>query len=125
MIKVGILGAAGYTGGELIRLLLNHPEAEIVFANSESNAGNPVSDVHEGLIGETDLRFTDAMPFGDVDVLFFCFGHGKSEAFLREHTIPEDVRIIDLALTPLLRRRMTMSTACPSTTVRQSARHVT
>ena len=97
MIKVGILGAAGYTGGELIRLLLNHPEAEIVFANSESNAGNPVSDVHEGLIGETDLRFTDAMPFGDVDVLFFCFGHGKSEAFLREHTIPEDVRIIDLA----------------------------
>ena len=54
MIKVGILGAAGYTGGELIRLLLNHPEAEIVFANSESNAGNLVSDVHEGLIGETE-----------------------------------------------------------------------
>ena len=63
MIKVGILGAAGYTGGELIRLLLNHPEAEIVFANSESNAGNLVSDVHEGLIGETDLKFTDEMPF--------------------------------------------------------------
>ena len=97
MIKVGILGAAGYTGGELIRLLLNHPEAEIVFANSESNAGNLVSDVHEGLIGETDLKFTDEMPFDQVDVVFFCFGHGKSEAFLKEHTIPEGVKIIDLA----------------------------
>ena len=97
MIKVGILGAAGYTGGELIRLLLNHPEAEIVFANSESNAGNLVSDVHEGLIGDTDLKFTDKMPFDQVDVVFFCFGHGKSEAFLKEHTIPANVKIIDLA----------------------------
>ncbi|MBQ8701576.1 MAG: N-acetyl-gamma-glutamyl-phosphate reductase [Prevotella sp.] len=97
MIRIGILGAAGYTGGELIRLLLNHPEAEIVFANSESNAGNHVSDVHEGLIGETDLKFTDTMPFDDVDVVFFCFGHGKSEAFLKEHSIPASVKIIDLA----------------------------
>ena len=97
MIKIGILGAAGYTGGELIRLLLNHPEAEIVFANSESNAGNLISDVHEGLVGETDQRFTAEMPFEDVDVLFFCFGHGKSEQFLKEHTIPESVKIIDLA----------------------------
>ena len=96
-MKIGILGAAGYTGGELIRLLLNHPEAEIVFANSESNAGNLVSDVHEGLIGETELKFTDEMPFDQVDVVFFCFGHGKSEAFLKEHTIPENVKIIDLA----------------------------
>ncbi len=97
MIKVGILGAAGYTGGELIRLLQNHPETEIVFANSESNAGNPVSDVHEGLIGDTDLRFTDQMPFEDIDIVFFCFGHGKSEQFLKEHTIPTKVKIIDLA----------------------------
>lgn len=97
MIKVGILGAAGYTGGELIRLLLNHPEAEIVFANSESNAGNLVSDVHEGLIGDTDLKFTDEMPFDQVDVIFFCFGHGKSEQFLKEHSIPANVKIIDLA----------------------------
>ena len=96
-IRVGILGAAGYTGGELIRLLLNHPETEIVFANSESNAGNLVSDVHEGLVGDTDLRFTDKMPFEQVDVVFFCFGHGKSEAFLKEHTIPTHVKIIDLA----------------------------
>ena len=97
MIKIGILGAAGYTGGELIRLLLNHPEAEIVFANSESNAGNLVADVHEGLYGDTDLRFTNEMPFDQVDVVFFCFGHGKSEQFLREHTIPSNVKIIDLA----------------------------
>lgn len=97
MFKVGILGAAGYTGGELIRLLLNHPQAEIVFANSESNAGNFVSDVHEGLIGETDLRFTSEMPFDQVDVVFFCFGHGKSEQFLKEHTIPANVKIIDMA----------------------------
>ena len=97
MIKVGILGAAGYTGGELIRLLVHHPEAEIVFANSESNAGNLVADVHEGLLGDTDLRFTDAMPFDEVDVVFFCFGHGKSEAFLKEHAIPAHVKIIDLA----------------------------
>jgi len=97
MIKVGILGAAGYTGGELIRLLINHPEVEIVFANSESNAGNRVADVHEGLLGDTDLCFTDQMPFDQVDVVFFCFGHGKSEAFLKEHEIPASVKIIDLA----------------------------
>ena len=97
MIRIGILGAAGYTGGELIRLLVHHPAAEIVFANSESNAGNLVADVHEGLLGDTDLRFTDAMPFDEVDVVFFCFGHGKSEEFLKEHAIPEHVKIIDLA----------------------------
>ena len=97
MIKIGILGAAGYTGGELIRLLVHHPEAEIVFANSESNAGNLIADVHEGLLGDTDWRFSDAMPFDEVDVVFFCFGHGKSEAFLKEHTIPDHVKIIDLA----------------------------
>ena len=97
MVRVGILGAAGYTGGELIRLLINHPQAEIVFANSESNAGNLICDVHEGLMGESDMRFTAEMPFGEVDVVFFCFGHGKSRAFLQEHTIPSHVRIIDLA----------------------------
>ena len=96
-VRVGILGAAGYTGGELIRVLLNHPNAELIFANSGSNAGNLMSDVHEGLTGDTDLRFTDAMPFEEVDVLFFCFGHGKSEAFLKEHKIPENVKIVDLA----------------------------
>lgn len=97
MIKVGILGAAGYTGGELIRLLLGHPEAAIVFANSESNAGKKVTDVHEGLYGDTDMTFTSEMPFDDVDVLFFCFGHGKSTQFLQQHPVPGHVRIIDLA----------------------------
>lgn len=96
-IRIGILGAAGYTGGELIRVLLNHPQAEIVFANSESNAGNHVAEVHEGLYGETDLRFTRDLLWNLVDVVFFCFGHGKSRAFLQEHAIPQHVRIIDLA----------------------------
>lgn len=97
MIKVGILGAAGYTGGELLRILINHPDVEIVFANSESNAGNRIADVHEGLLGDTEMCFSDKMPFDDVDVVFFCFGHGKSEAFLKEHQIPAHVKIIDLA----------------------------
>ena len=97
MINVGILGAAGYTGGELIRLLLHHPEAEIAFAHSESNAGNLVSDVHEGLLGDTDLRFCCDYDFSQVDVIFLCFGHGKSEAFLKECAVPAHVRIIDLA----------------------------
>ena len=96
-MKIGILGGAGYTAGELIRLLLNHPSAEIAFVNSESNAGNLITDVHEGLYGDTDLRFTSDMPFGEADVLFFCFGHGKSKAFLKEHQIPAGVKIIDLA----------------------------
>ncbi len=97
MIRIGIIGGAGYTAGELCRLLLNHPEAEIIFINSESNAGNLITDVHAGLLGETDLRFTDRLPFAQVDVVFFCFGHGKSTQFLNDHYIPADVRIIDLA----------------------------
>lgn len=97
MIKVGIIGGAGYTAGELCRILLNHPEAEIVFINSSSNADNKITDVHEGLYGDTDLTFTDQLPLDEVDVIFFCFGHGKSEEFLREHEIPAHVKIIDLA----------------------------
>ena len=97
MIRVGIIGGAGYTAGELCRILLNHPEAEITFVNSTSNAGNLLSDVHEGLLGETDMRFTDELPFDKCDVVFFCFGHGKSTQFLSEHAIPDTVRIIDLA----------------------------
>ena len=96
-VKVGILGAAGYTGGELIRVLLHHPEAKLVFVHSTSNAGNLVTDVHEGLVGETDLTFTSEMPFDNVDVLFLCMGHGKSAEFLKEHDIPAHVKIIDLA----------------------------
>lgn len=97
MIRVGIIGGAGYTAGELCRILINHPEAEITFIHSESNAGNKITDVHGGLIGETDLAFTDQLPFDKVDVVFFCFGHGKSREFLSEHTIPANVKIVDLA----------------------------
>lgn len=111
MIRIGILGGAGYTAGELIRVLLNHPKAEIVFVNSESNAGNLLTDVHEGLYGETDMRFTSDMPFDKVDVVFFCFGHGKSEAFLRDHEVPAHVRIIDLAQDFRLHPTDTESTA--------------
>ncbi len=97
MIKVGIIGGAGYTAGELIRLLLHHPEADIAFVHSTSNAKNPLTDVHEGLLGETDMKFTDRLPLKSVDVLFFCMGHGKSAEFLEEHPVPQNVRIIDLA----------------------------
>ena len=97
MIRVGIIGGAGYTAGELCRILLNHPQAELVFVNSSSNAGNLLTDVHEGLYGETDMRFTDQLPFDVVDVIFFCFGHGKSAEFLAAHEVPAHVRIIDLA----------------------------
>lgn len=100
MVKVGIIGGAGYTGGELIRLLINHPQTEIVFIHSKSNAGNPVSKVHQDLIGETDLKFTGELaPLGDggIDVLFLCMGHGDSKKFLSENTIPSNIKIIDLA----------------------------
>ena len=98
MIKAGIIGGAGYTAGELIRLLLNHPETEIVFINSSSNAGNRITDVHEGLYGETDLTFTDQLPLDEIDVLFFCTAHGDTKKFMESHNIPEDLKIIDLSM---------------------------
>ena len=98
MIKVGIIGGAGYTAGELIRLLLNHPEAEIVFINSSSNAGNKITDVHEGLYGECDLTFTDELPLDDIDVLFFCTAHGDTKKFIESHNLPEELKIIDLSM---------------------------
>ena len=97
MIKVGIIGGAGYTAGELIRLLINHPDAELVFINSSSNAGNKITDVHGGLYGETELTFTDALPFEDVDVLFLCSAHGDSKKFLDNNNVPDNVKIIDLS----------------------------
>ena len=98
MIKVGIIGGAGYTAGELIRLLLNHPEVEIVFINSSSNAGNKITDVHCGLLGETDLTFTDEMPFDKIDVLFFCTAHGDTKKFLDREQLPEELKVIDLSM---------------------------
>lgn len=97
MIRVGIAGAAGYTAGELIRLLVNHPEAEIVFAQSQSNAGNSVADVHQGLLGDTDLRFCENVDLDSIDILFLCGAHGKSAAFWEEHKMPEGLKVIDLA----------------------------
>ena len=97
MIKVGIIGGAGYTAGELIRILLNHPQAEITFVQSSSNAGNLLSDVHTDLLGDTEIKFVTESDFALADVVFFCMGHGKSKEFLQKHTLPGHVKIIDLS----------------------------
>lgn len=97
MIKVGIIGGAGYTAGELIRILLNHPQAEIAFVQSTSNAGNPIADVHTDLIGETDLVFVADAKVDAVDALFLCMGHGKSVEFMANHHVPTSVKVIDLS----------------------------
>lgn len=99
MIKAGIIGGAGYTAGELIRLLVNHPDVELSWVNSSSNAGNRIDSVHQGLIGDTDLKFTDGLPFEGTDVLFLCTPHGFSRPFLEEHKaeLPDEMRIIDLS----------------------------
>ena len=98
--KIGIIGGAGYTGGELIRILLNHPAVETSFIHSRSNAGKPVYAVHRDLVGDTDLIFSgDTAPLGDgaIDVLFLCLGHGESKKFLAENKIADKVKVIDLA----------------------------
>lgn len=95
-IKVGIVGGAGYTGGELIRLLINHPNVSIAFINSKSNAGKPVSAVHADMLGETDLTFSSDLS-GDIDVLFLCVGHGDARKFLEENSISETIKVIDLS----------------------------
>lgn len=95
-IKAGIIGGAGYTGGEMLRLLINHPNVEIAFVNSTSNAGNLISDVHTDLLGDTDLRFTGELP-QDIDVLFLCVGHGDAKKFLAANPINESIKIIDLS----------------------------
>lgn len=95
-IKVGIVGGAGYTGGELIRLLIHHPSAEILFVHSKSNAGNPLYKVHGDLIGETGIRFTDEIS-NNIDVLFLCAGHGEAKKFLETNEILESIKVIDLS----------------------------
>ncbi|MCG8308173.1 MAG: N-acetyl-gamma-glutamyl-phosphate reductase [Cytophagales bacterium] len=96
-VKVGVIGGAGYTGGELIRILLNHPGAELTFVHSASNGGNPFHQVHKDLIGETEKTFTDRFDDREIDVLFLCSGHGQSKLFLEEHKVRGDVKIIDLS----------------------------
>jgi N-acetyl-gamma-glutamyl-phosphate reductase len=95
-IKAGIIGGAGYTGGEMLRILINHPAVEIVFVHSRSNAGEAVHKVHGDLLGETDLHFSPEIN-GHVDVLFLCVGHGEAKAFLRDNKIKDSTKIIDLS----------------------------
>lgn len=94
-IKAGIVGGAGYTGGEMLRILLNHPQVEIAFVHSRSNAGQPVASVHTDLLGDTDMIFSCQL--ADVDVLFLCVGHGEAQTFLQENKINANTRIIDLS----------------------------
>jgi N-acetyl-gamma-glutamyl-phosphate reductase len=95
-VNAGIVGGAGYTGGELIRLLIHHPHVNISFIHSRSNAGKQVSSIHQDLIGETNLVFSDKLN-GDIDVLFLCVGHGEAKKFLEANAIAEKIRIIDLS----------------------------
>ena len=95
-IKAGIIGGAGYTAGELIRLLLNHEHTAIDFVYSTSSAGNKIHKVHQDLIGSTEMVFTSEIN-ANVDVLFLCLGHGNSKSFLEQHTFSEGTKIIDLS----------------------------
>ena len=97
MIKVGIVGGAGYTAGELIRLLVNHPKVELDFVYSTSNAGNRISKVHQDLLGSVDLTFSDKVT-QDIAVLFLCLGHGNSKKFLEKCKFSSATRIIDLSV---------------------------
>ncbi|MCM1296552.1 MAG: N-acetyl-gamma-glutamyl-phosphate reductase [Muribaculaceae bacterium] len=97
MKKVGIIGGAGYTAGELLRLLIFHSEVSIEFVHSSSNAGRPIYEVHEGLIGDTDLVFSDTHPLDSIDILFLCSAHGQSRKFWEENPRPENLKVIDLA----------------------------
>jgi N-acetyl-gamma-glutamyl-phosphate reductase len=95
MIKAGIVGGAGYTAGELMRILVHHPQTEISFVHSNSHAGHPVWAVHNDLAGDTDMMFTGEP--GKADVVFLCLGHGKSVEFLNTNRLPGNPKIIDLS----------------------------
>jgi N-acetyl-gamma-glutamyl-phosphate reductase len=95
-INIGIVGGAGYTAGELIRILLNHPNAVLKYVQSGSNSGQSVASVHRDLFGETDLAFSNIDP-EQVDLLFLCSGHGKSVEFMAKNSLPEKVKVIDLS----------------------------
>lgn len=97
LIRAGIIGGAGYTAGELLRLLLNHPSVEVVWVHSTSNGGAPVCDVHQGLVGETDMKFSADYDLGAVDVVFLCQGHGFSRKFWEDNPMPAGLKVVDLA----------------------------
>ncbi len=108
-IKAGIIGGAGYTGGELLRILINHPLVEITFVHSNSHAGHKVFEAHNDLFGDTDLTFTDQLSTA-VDVMFLCLGHGKAVEFLDKNPIPEQVKVIDLSQDFRIHSKHTSST---------------
>ncbi|MCD7962465.1 MAG: N-acetyl-gamma-glutamyl-phosphate reductase [Rikenellaceae bacterium] len=95
-IKAGIIGGAGYTGGEAIRILINHPDVELAYVQSTSNAGNPLWSVHTDLLGDTDMKFTDKFS-PDVNVIFICAGHNAARKFIEENDIPAGMKIVDLS----------------------------
>ena len=95
--RIGIVGGAGYTAGELLRLLVNHPQAEVAWVHSHSMAGRPVIEIHQDLLGDTELSFTDTLHWSAVDVLFLCMGHGASAAFFAEHAVPAHLKVVDLS----------------------------
>ena len=96
MIRAGIIGGAGYTAGELIRLIINHAHTKLDFVYSTSNAGNDIHKVHKDLLGDIDMKFSNAIN-PNVDVLFLCLGHGNSSAFLKENEFSSTTKIIDLS----------------------------
>lgn len=96
MIRAGIIGGAGYTGGELIRLLVHHPQVQLAFAVSKSQTGKPVHEVHQDLLGDCQLSFVD-QHHDEIDILFLCMGHGQSKLFLEKYQIPSNVKVIDLS----------------------------
>ncbi len=97
MIQAAIVGGGGYTAGELIRILLYHPKVQLAWVHSNSQHGKPIYHIHEDLVGETDLHFTNELGFSSIDVLFLCSGHGQSARFLQENTVPEKVAVVDLS----------------------------
>src|ERR1700748_1632503 len=121
-IRAGIVGGAGYTGGELLRILINHPNVDIVFVHSNSNAGNYIHQVHTDLLGDTDLRFSGELS-NAIDVLFLCVGHGDAKKFLDANPVAAHVKIIDLSqdfrLTQNSKFKIQNITADPEPTFRQ------
>ena len=96
MVNVGIIGGAGYTAGELLRILTWHPKVKIAFVQSTSHAGQPITNVHKDLLGDTDLQFGIA-DYAATDVIFICSGHGKTKAFLEQNELPKHIKIVDLS----------------------------
>lgn len=107
-IKAGIIGGAGYTGGELLRILINHPHVDIEFVHSNSNAGNFIYEVHTDLFGDTDLKFTGQLS-QNIDVLFLCVGHGDARKFLEANAFPQSMKVIDLSQDFRLKDKSTLN----------------